>query len=125
MTSRPRTIDLVFVIGLAALTNFAYFALSLNAIVCQQLVPRTDNSGRAVAVEVLLANHAVRNHIRNEKLQNLISEITVGKRQGMISLEDSLVRLVQQGAITVEDARIRSARQDEFESLMRGTRFGQ
>ena len=42
-----------------------------------------------------------------------------GKRHGMMSLEDSLVRLVQQGAITVEDARIRSARPDEFESLMR------
>jgi twitching motility protein PilT len=93
--------------------------LSLNAIVCQQLVPRKDGEGRAVAVEVLLATHAVRNHIRSDKLQNLISEITLGKRQGMISIEDSLVRLVRQGAITIEDARIRSARPDEFESLMR------
>jgi twitching motility protein PilT len=96
-------------------------ALSLNAVVCQQLVPRSNGAGRSVAVEVLLANHAVRNHIRGDKLQNLISEITLGKRQGMISLEDSLVRLVQQGAISVEDARMRSARPDEFESLMRRT----
>jgi twitching motility protein PilT len=94
-------------------------ALSLNAIVVQQLVPRSDGTGRAVAVEVLLANHAVRNHIRNEKLQNLITEITVGKRAGMISLEDSLLRLVQQGAITLDDARVRSSRPDELESLMR------
>ena len=65
-------------------------ALSLNAIVVQHLIPRSDDKGRAVAVEVLLANHAVRNHIRNEKLQNLATEITLGKRQGMISLEDSL-----------------------------------
>jgi twitching motility protein PilT len=94
-------------------------ALSLNAIVVQQLVPRSDGGGRAVAVEVLLANHAVRNHIRNEKLQNLITEITVGKRAGMISLEDSLLRLVQQGAITLDDARVRTSRPDELESLMR------
>lgn len=94
-------------------------ALSLNAIVCQQLIPRSNGNGRSVAVELLLANHAVRNHIRGDKLQNLISEITLGKRQGMMSLEDSLVRLVQQGAISVDDARIRSARPDEFESLMR------
>ena len=67
----------------------------------------------------LLATHAVRNHIRNDKLQNLISEITLGKRQGMISLEDSLARLVKQGAITVEDARIRSSRPDELDSLLR------
>jgi twitching motility protein PilT len=94
-------------------------ALSLNAIICQHLVPRSDGRGRAVAVEVLLANHAVRNHIRNEKLQNLITEITLGKRQGMISLEDSLATLVRRGAITPEDARIRAPRPDELESLLR------
>ena len=94
-------------------------SLSLNGIVVQQLVPRSDGKGRSVAVEVLVATHAVRNHIRNDKLQNLISEITLGKRHGMISLEDSLARLVRQGAITVEDARIRSSRPDELESLLR------
>jgi twitching motility protein PilT len=94
-------------------------ALSLNGIVVQQLVPRSDGNGRCVAVEVLLASHAVRNHIRHEKLQNLISEITLGKRQGMISLEDSLARLVRQGLISVEDARIRSSRPDELESQLR------
>jgi twitching motility protein PilT len=96
-------------------------ALSLNAIVCQQLIPRAEGSagGRAVAVEVLLANYAVRNHIRNEKLQNLITEITLGKRQGMISLEDSLARLVREGVIALEDAKVRSSRPDELESLLR------
>jgi twitching motility protein PilT len=96
-------------------------ALSLNAIVVQQLIPRSDGTGRCVAVEVLLASHAVRNHIRNEKLQNLISEITLGKRQGMISLEDSLARLVRQGLIGLEDARIRSSRPDELESQLRSS----
>jgi twitching motility protein PilT len=94
-------------------------ALALNAIIVQHLIPRSDGNGRSVAVEVLLANTAVRNHIRNEKLQNLATEITLGKRQGMISLEDSLAQLVQQGVITVEDARIRASRQDELESLLR------
>jgi twitching motility protein PilT len=97
-------------------------ALSLNAIVVQHLVPRSDNKGRAVAVEVLLANNAVRNHIRNEKLQNLATEITLGKRHGMISLEDSLVALVREGAITMDDARVRSSRPDELESVMRSAR---
>ena len=72
-----------------------------------------------MAVEVLLSNHAVRNHIRNDKLQNLISEITMGKRQGMISLEDSLAAMVRRGWITVEEARSRSSRPDELESLTR------
>jgi twitching motility protein PilT len=95
-------------------------AMSLNAIVGQHLVPRSDKGGRAVATEVLLANYAVRNHIRNEKLQNLTQEITLGKRQGMLSLEDSLARLVQRGAITMEEAKVRAPRVEELESLMRG-----
>ena len=94
-------------------------ALSLNAIVCQQLMPRNDTTGRVVAVEVLLANHAVRNHIRNDKLQNLITEITLGRRQGMMSLEDSLARLVQQGMISLDEARARSSRPEELESLLK------
>jgi twitching motility protein PilT len=95
-------------------------AVSLNAIVCQQLIPRSNGDGRAVAVEVLLATTPIRNHIRNEKLQNIISEITLGRRHGMVSLEDSLARLVRQGMISVEDARVRSARPEELESLLRG-----
>src|SRR5205085_4327575 len=55
-------------------------ALSLNAIAVQQLIARPDGSGRTVAVELLLSNQAVRNHIRNDKLQNLPTEITLGKR---------------------------------------------
>jgi twitching motility protein PilT len=95
-------------------------ALSLNAIVIQQLIPRADNGGRAVAVEVLLANQPVRNHIRGNKLQQFATEITMGKRQGMISFEDSLVQLVRHGLITLDDARNRAARPDELESLLRG-----
>jgi len=94
--------------------------LALNAIIVQHLIPKSSGNGRAVAVEVLLVNNAIRNHIRNDKLQNLATEITLGKRQGMISLEDSLARLVQQGFITVDDARIRASRADELDSLMRG-----
>lgn len=93
-------------------------SLSLNAIIVQQLIP-SARDGRAVAVEVLLANPAVRNHIRRDKMENLISEITLGKRQGMISIEDSLARLVREGSITADDAKIRSARPDELESQLR------
>jgi twitching motility protein PilT len=97
-------------------------AISLNAIVVQHLLPRADSKGRAVAVEVLLTNQAVGNHIRNEKLQQLATEITLGRRHGMISLEDSLARLVQDGLIAADDARVRSSRPDELESLLCGPR---
>ena len=94
-------------------------ALSLNAIVVQHLIPRSRGEGRVVATEVMIATHAVRTHIRNDKVQNLANEITLGRRHGMISLEDSLARLVQEGAITAEDARVRTARPEELESLLR------
>jgi twitching motility protein PilT len=97
-------------------------ALTLNAIIVQHLIPRADGKGRAVAVELLLANQAVRNHIRNDRLQNLATELTLGKRQGMISLEDSLATLVRDGLISLEDARGRSSRLDELESLLRTAR---
>jgi twitching motility protein PilT len=95
-------------------------AISLNAIVVQHLLPRADSNDRAVAVEVLVNNTAVRNHIRNDKLQQLATEITLGRRQGMISLEDSLAKLVLDGVITADEARVRSSRPDELESLLRG-----
>lgn len=89
-------------------------SLALNAIVVQHLIPKSNGRGQVVAVELLLANQAVRNHIRNNKLQNLASEITLGKRAGMISLEDSLSKFVHQGLITMDEARARSTRPDEL-----------
>jgi twitching motility protein PilT len=95
-------------------------ALALHAIVCQQLVPRVDGRGRVPAVEVLLANTAVRQHIRRDRIENLHNEITLGKRAGMISLEESLARLVRSGTVALEEAQIRATQVDELESLLRG-----
>ena len=75
----------------------------------QQLVPRADGAGRVPAVELLLANHPVRHHIRSDNLQKLYNEITLGKRQGMISMEESLARLVRTRTIDVEEARVRAS----------------
>jgi twitching motility protein PilT len=95
-------------------------ALSLNAIVCQQLVPRVDGRGRVPALEILLANQPVRNHIRNERLQNLKQEITLGRRQGMVSFEEALAELVNAGVISPDEARLRARSDDEMNSYLRG-----
>jgi twitching motility protein PilT len=95
-------------------------ALSLNAIISQELIPRADKAGRIAAVELLLANDAIRNHIRTDRLQNLASEITLGKRLGMISLDESLATLVRNRVISVEEARMRARRTEELDSLLRG-----
>jgi twitching motility protein PilT len=95
-------------------------ALALHAIVVQTLVPRANGRGRVPAVELLLANYAVRNHIRSDNLQKLHNEITLGKRQGMTSLEESLAQLVQLGTIDLDEARVRASHPDVFEALVRG-----
>ena len=99
-------------------------ALSLHAVVAQQLVPRRDRPGRVPALEVLLANYAVRNHIRSQQPHRLHNEVTLGKRHGMVSLEESLARLVRSGVVLEEEARIRSSRPDELDSLLRGRPLG-
>jgi len=93
-------------------------ALSLHAIIVQQLVPKAGGRGRVPAVEVLLANYPVRHHIRSDSLQKLYNEITLGKRQGMISFEESLAQLVRTGAIDVDEARVRASHPEELESRL-------
>ncbi|MFL6193135.1 MAG: type IV pilus twitching motility protein PilT [Thermoanaerobaculia bacterium] len=94
-------------------------ALALHAIVVQQLVPRADGRGRVPAIELLLANYAVRNHIRGDQLQKLYNEITLGKRQGMISMEESLAQLVQNAVIDIEEGRMRASHPESFDSMVR------
>jgi twitching motility protein PilT len=94
-------------------------ALSLHAIVVQQLVPRADGHGRVPAVELLLATYPVRHHIRSDNLQKLYNELTLGKRHGMITMEESLSQLALQGIIDAEEARVRASHPDEIESQLR------
>jgi twitching motility protein PilT len=94
-------------------------ALSLHAIVVQQLVPRADGRGRVPAVELLLATYPVRHHIRSDNLQKLYNEISLGKRTGMMSMEESLSQLALQGIIDVEEAQVRASHPDELASHLR------
>ena len=75
---------------------------------------------RVPAVELLLATYPVRNHIRSDHLQKLYNEISLGKRHGMISLEQSLAQLVREGKIDREEAQVRASHPDELEALLRG-----
>jgi twitching motility protein PilT len=95
-------------------------ALALHAIVCQQLVPRADGGGRLPAIEVLVATPAVRHHIRKQAVQNLYNEIALGKRSGMIAMEESLGRLVRSGLVTREEAEIRASHPEALEGYLRG-----
>ncbi|GIW67144.1 MAG: twitching motility protein PilT [Candidatus Parcubacteria bacterium] len=78
-------------------------ASTLIGVVSQRLVPRI-RGGRVPACEVLIANNAVRNLIRENKIYQIDNVIDTSLNEGMISLERSLVNLVHLGEITLEKA---------------------
>ncbi len=78
---------------------------SLRAIVCQRLVRRADGAGRVPALEVLLANRAVSNLIRENKVFQIRSVLQTGSSRGMRTLEASLDALVKDGTVSAEEAR--------------------
>jgi len=90
-------------------------SLSLAGIAVQTLVPRADGTGRVPACEVLIANDAIRNLIRTGKNHQIHSQLTIGRREGMITMEESLAGLVQTGRISRDEARLRAPHRDELD----------
>ena len=80
---------------------------ALTAIVYQRLLPRVGG-GLVGAFEVLVANSAVRNLIKDGKTHQLRNSLMTGQRDGMITLEQSLSGLIQAGLATYDDAVARS-----------------
>ena len=74
----------------------------LLGIMCQVLVPNSDGSGRAAAVEIMLATPAVKNSIREGKIYQLPNIIMTQGRAGMMLLDQSLVNLYHKGQISRE-----------------------
>jgi twitching motility protein PilT len=75
-------------------------AATLTAVVTQRLLPRSDGRGRVLATEVLVANDAVRNLIREQKLHQLHNAMVTGRSSGMQRLEDHLRYLLEQGVVS-------------------------
>jgi twitching motility protein PilT len=82
----------------------AQLASALEGVVTQTLLPTADGRGRVAAMEVLLPDYAVRNLIRQRKLEQIYSVMQTGTARGMQTLEQSLAELVQRGTVTTEVA---------------------
>ncbi len=92
-------------------------AASLTAIFSQRLIPRISG-GLVPAFELLIANPAVRNLIREERTHEIQTVIEISSEKGMIGLNRSLIDLVQRGEITMENAFIYSTDPRELERLI-------
>ncbi len=76
----------------------------VQAVISQQLIPRTDGSGMVAAVEVMLGTPAIRNMIRDSKTHHIQSAIETGTRYGMQTLDAAIDDLIQIGLIDPAEA---------------------
>jgi twitching motility protein PilT len=98
---------------------------SLQGIIAQQLLPRTDNRGRVAAIELLLSTPAVRNLIREGKEHQLYTVMQTGRAMGMQTMDQSLADLCTAGIITRDMALSRCVDQTELDrSLRKSSLFG-
>ena len=91
----------------------------LRAVIAQVLFKRIDRKGRVVALEILIANPAVRNLIREGKTHQIPSMIQTGKKYGMILLDDSIMDLYTKGMVSAEEAYAKANDKGRFRPLLK------
>jgi twitching motility protein PilT len=93
-------------------------AMALAAVLTQILLP-CKTGGRMPAAELLMVGYGARAHIRRNTLQHLHQEITITKKKGSFTLEESLVKLVHHGHIDREEALVCAIHPDDLEILLK------
>ena len=96
----------------------AEMAMALAAIVTQTLLPRRSG-GRIPAAELLMVSYGARQHIRKNSLKHLHQEITITRKAGSFTLEESLAQLVVQGDLSREDAIIRAIHAEDLDTMLK------
>ncbi|HXM79758.1 MAG TPA: type IV pilus twitching motility protein PilT [Thermoanaerobaculia bacterium] len=91
----------------------------LEGILCQSLLERTSGRGRAMAMEIMVPNAAIRNLIREDKIHQVYSMMQTGQSKfGMQTFNQSLATLFHRKLITLEMALSRSSNPDELQELI-------
>jgi twitching motility protein PilT len=97
----------------------AKISFVLQGVITQQLIPRSGAPGRCLAMEILVPNTAMRNLIRENKIQQIYGQMQIGQEKfGMQTLNQSLLNLVQRRHISIEEALGRSAEGEELRLMM-------
>lgn len=97
----------------------AQLSFVLTGILTQQLIPDVSGKGRVLAVEVLIANHAVRSQIRESKAHQVYSTMQTSQKEGMQTMNQSLFELVMKEKIKKEDALSRTTEVQDLERLFK------
>ena len=96
--------------------------MALAAMLTQTLIPR-KNGGRVPAAELLVVGYGARQHIRKNALQHLQQEITITRKQGSFTLEESLAQLVFQNDLGREDAMVRALHPQDLDVMLKAKGF--
>ncbi len=92
---------------------------NLQAIVCQQLIPRAGQPGRVCAMEIMRASPAIRNLIREAKAHQITSMIQTSANVGMQTMDQCLRDLFVKGIISMDEAMTRAMNPQELEKMIR------
>ena len=92
-------------------------AMALAAVLTQTLMPKIGG-GLIPAAELLMVGYGARQHVRKNALQHLHQEITITRRHGSFTLEESLRDLVRHGLVDRQDALARAVHTEELEKLL-------
>src|SRR5918997_1146161 len=97
----------------------AQLSLVLEGILCQALLPKADGQGRAMALEILVPNPAIRNLIREDKVHQIYSMMQTGQdKYGMQTFNQSLATLYHKRLISLDVAAQRSSNPEELRDLI-------
>lgn len=97
----------------------AQLSLVLEGVMCQALLPKADGKGRAMAMEILVPNPAIRNLIREDKIHQIYSAMQSGQEKfGMQTFNQALHSLFQQRQIDLDTALTRSSNVDELQDMI-------
>ena len=93
-------------------------SFTLEAVFCQQLLPKRTGKGRVLIGEIMLATSAIRSLIRDNKVHQIYSSIQTGGKIGMKTMNQSLVDAVRAGHITMDDAVAHSSDPEDLKRNM-------
>jgi twitching motility protein PilT len=96
---------------------------TLQGVVTQALLPTADGAGRIPALEILLPDDAVRNLIRQGKVEQVYSVMQTGTAKGMQTMEQCLAELILRRVVTKEVAMTRSSRPEQLLGLLERAGF--
>ena len=94
-------------------------SFTLEGVISQLLLPRATGKGRALALEIMVPTPAIRNLIREDKIHQIYSTMQIGQeKHGMVTLNQSLLSLVQRRQVTVDEAMGRASDLEEFRNML-------